>query len=82
MSVQPDCSLHIHIKSSRANGFQSILTQDSAIGLIMALGNLGRTLSNSARDVSACISLIWYGLLPGHIPPLDPITLAASVLLP
>ena len=33
------------------NGYQSILSQDSAVGLLMALGNLGSSLSGSPRNV-------------------------------
>ena len=33
------------------NGYQSILSQDSAVGLLMALGNLGSSLSSSRGDV-------------------------------
>ena len=34
-----------------ANGYQSILSQDSAVGLLMALGNLGSSLSGSISAV-------------------------------
>ena len=49
--VQPDCSLHLHMESDRVFGYQSILSQDSAVGLLMALGNLGSSLSTSRSDV-------------------------------
>lgn len=49
--VQPNCSLHLHIQASRATGYESILTQDSAIGLIMAVGNLGSSLTNVNAQV-------------------------------
>lgn len=49
--VQPNCSLHLHIQASRATGYRSILTQDSAIGLIMAVGNLGSSLTNVNSQV-------------------------------
>ena len=35
---QPLCSLHLHMDTDRLYGFPSILSQDSAVGLIMALG--------------------------------------------
>ena len=46
---QPECSLHLHVQSE--NGLQSILTQDSAIGLIMAQGNTGPSLTDRLSDV-------------------------------
>ena len=39
------------MESDRVNGYQSILSQDSAVGLLMAQGNLGSSLSGSSRDV-------------------------------
>lgn len=47
---QPNCSLHLHIQASRDTGYQSILTQDSAIGLIMATGNLGNSLVSAVSQ--------------------------------
>lgn len=38
----------MHIERDRINGYQSILSQDSAVGLLMALGNLGASLSTSS----------------------------------
>ena len=35
---QPNCSLHLRMDSDIVNGYQSVLSQDSAIGLVMALG--------------------------------------------
>ena len=39
------------MESDRVNGYQSILSQDSAVGLLMALGNLGSSLSGSTSNV-------------------------------
>ena len=39
------------MESDRDNGYQSILSQDSAVGLLMALGNLGSSLSGSTNNV-------------------------------
>lgn len=39
------------MESDRVNGYQSILSQDSAVGLLMALGNLGSSLSASRRNL-------------------------------
>ena len=38
--VQPECSLHLHMDSSAAFGFTNILSKESAVGLIMAQGNI------------------------------------------
>lgn len=37
--------------SDVVNGYQSILSQDSAVGLLMALGNLGSSLSASSANL-------------------------------
>ena len=49
--LQPSCSLHLHMDSDVVNGYQSILSQDSAVGLLMAQGNLGSSLSGSRSSV-------------------------------
>lgn len=59
---QPNCSLHLHILAIRETGYQSILTQDSAIGLIMAAGNLGSSLS---ADISQVLVGVAKGLSLG-----------------
>jgi len=47
----PQCSLHLHMNSDRLYGYQSILSQDSAIGLIMAQGNLGPALQRYSYSI-------------------------------
>lgn len=50
-------------------GYQSILSQDSAVGLLMALGNLGSSLSSSSRDVRLYFSrdggFTWFEVATG-----------------
>ena len=57
------------MESDRIQGYQSILSQDSAVGLLMALGNLGSSLSSSGRDVRLYFSrdggFTWFEVASG-----------------
>jgi len=47
---QPQCSLHLHMNSDQLYGYQSILSLDSAIGLIMAQGE--------PSDLATCVARV------------------------
>ena len=63
---QPACSLHLHMDSDRVNGYQSILSQDSAVGLIMALGR-HLPLTPSTPSLPPLITLLFSS--PPSLPP-------------
>ena len=57
------------MESDEYLGYQSILSQDSAVGLLMALGNLGSSLTSSRRDVRLYFSrdggFTWFEVATG-----------------
>lgn len=57
------------MESDKNLGYQSILSQDSAVGLLMALGNLGSSLTSSSRDVRLYFSrdggFTWFEVATG-----------------
>ena len=65
--TQPECSLHLHLNHY---GYQSILSQKSAVGLLMAHGNLGSSLSGRSRETRLYFSrdggFTWFEVATGR----------------